>query len=161
MWINELSYRWESQWTNAEEDFWVDLVNTYLINKVVIYWENARAKKYELQTSLDGKEWTTVKTMTDTKVGGETIELSPVEARFVKMHGLQKEMEAYGYSLYEMEVYGLKQTATGIHQVEDNTSSMCAAEAVYDLNGRKVSSGAISVLRPGVYVKGGKKIVIK
>ena len=153
--------RWESQWTNAEEDFWVDLVNTYLINKVVIYWENARAKKYELQTSLDGKEWTTVKTMTDTKVGGETIELSPVEARFVKMHGLQKEMEAYGYSLYEMEVYGLKQTATGIHQVEDNTSSMCAAEAVYDLNGRKVSSGAISVLRPGVYVKGGKKIVIK
>ena len=152
--------RWESQWTNAQEDFWVDLEDNYLINKVRICWENARAKKYELQTSLDGKEWTTVKTVTDVKTGGETIDFTPVEARYVKMHGLQKEMEAYGYSIYEFEVYGLKKTSTGIQYIADKVHSSSTDSSVYDLNGRKVSSGATSVLRPGVYVKNGKKIVI-
>ena len=154
--------RWESAWENAEEDLWVDLENNYLINKVVIFWENARAKKYELQTSLDGKEWTTVKTLTNAKVGGETIGLSPVEARYVKMHGLQKEMEAYGYSIYELEVYGLKQISTGIKDIRDDKSPNLQKDtAVYDVNGRKVSNGSTVLLRPGVYVKDGKKIVVR
>lgn len=154
--------RWESAWNNAEEALWVDLVNNYLINKVVVYWENARAKKYELQISLDGKEWTTIKTMTDTKVGGETIEFSPVEARYIKIHGLQKELEAYGYSIYELEVYGLKQISTGIGYTKDNCSpNLQDNQSVYDLKGCKVSNGTTILLRPGVYVKNGKKIVIK
>lgn len=84
-----------------------------------------------------------------------------VESSVAQFDAEQKEMEAYGYSIYEFEVYGLKQISTGIHQVAEHVPSKYADAAVYDLNGRKVSSGATSVLRPGVYVKGGKKIVVE
>lgn len=152
--------RWESQWTHAQEDFWVDLEGTFIINKVIVFWENARAKKYEIQTSMDGQEWTTVKIVTDVKTGGETVDIAPVEARYVKMHGLQKEMEAYGYSIYEFEVYGLRQTSTGIANIA-MSSNLRHDTAVYDLNGRRVSNGTTSLLRPGIYVQGGKKVIVR
>lgn len=51
----------------------VDLGKAYTINKVVLNWEGAYGKAYKIQTSTDGKNWTTVKNVTDGKGGEETI----------------------------------------------------------------------------------------
>ena len=153
--------RWESQWASDDENLTVDLEKNYMVNKVVLFWENARASKYEIQTSLDGKQWTTAKALDDSKVGGETIELAPVEARYVRMQGKGRVMEAYGYSIYEMEVYGTC-LATGIEQLPKDSSLRDKKTGyIYDLMGRMVSNGASELLRPGVYVKNGKKFVVK
>lgn len=154
--------RWESQWKSDDETLTVDLENTYTINKVVIFWENARASKYEIQTSLDGKDWTTAKTLNESKVGGETIEFAPVDARYVRMQGLGRVMEAYGYSIFEMEVYGIGKVATAIDQQPmANPLPDKKTGYIYDLGGRVVSNGASQLLSPGIYVKDGKKFVIR
>jgi hypothetical protein len=50
----------------------------------------------------------------------------------------------------------LSETATGINNISH--ISNISDDAVYDLNGRRVNE---STLRPGIYIKNRKKIVIK
>ena len=152
--------RWESQWQNNDEWLVVDLVNVYNINKVVVYWENARAAEYNLQVSRDGCEWTTVKNVKDSPVGGETVEFPPTDARYVRIMGVRKAMPAYGYSIYELEVYGLRLVETGINSVAEQRSGNNGF--VYDLSGRNCGKASgVNRLPKGVYVVDGKKIVVK
>ena len=81
----------------------VDLGKTYNINKVIITWEAAYGKDYDIQVSTDGKNYTTVKEMRGMKGGEDTISFSSVNARYVKMQGV-KRGTGYGYSIWEMEV---------------------------------------------------------
>ena len=152
--------RWESQWQNNDEWLAVDLVNVYNINKVVVYWENARAAEYDLQVSRDGNEWTMVKNVKNSPVGGETVEFSPVDARYVRILGISKAMPAYGYSIYEMEVYGLRLVETGMSGIAEQHNA--SNGFVYDLSGRNCGkSSAINRLPKGIYVVDGKKLVVK
>ena len=150
--------RWESVWQSDNENITVDLEKPYHINKVVVYWENARAKEYELQVSEDGESWQTVQVVKDSPVGGETIEFAPVDARFVRIQGVSRVMEAYGYSIYELQVYG-KGVATGMERMEMQRGKQQASEA-YDLNGIRQSLPKSSArLSKGIYVVDGKKVV--
>ena len=152
--------RWESKWQNNDEWLMVDLVNVYNINKVVVYWENARAAEYNLQVSLDGNEWTTVKNVKNSPVGGETVEFSPVDARYVRIAGVSKAMPAYGYSIYEMEVYGLRLVETGMSGIAEQHNA--SNGFVYDLSGQNCGkSSAINRLPKGIYAVDGKKLVVK
>lgn len=163
--------RWESVWQSDDEQLTVDLEQAYMINKVVVFWENARAKEYNLQVSEDGESWQTVKNVKDSPVGGETIEFAPVAARFVRIHGVSRVMEAYGYSIYELQVYG-KSVVTGIDSVRDGfgdgsdgnalkDGSGDASRSVYDLNGIKYSKARKGNLSNGIYVVGKRKIAFK
>ena len=149
--------RWESVWQSDDENITVDLEGSYLIDKVVVYWENARAKEYLLQVSEDGESWQTVKTVKDSPVGGETIEFDPVDARYVRIQGVSRVMEAYGYSIYELQVYG-KGATTGVDAIRNDHAGQ--ASDVYDLNGIKLSNGKSAHLPKGIYVKGKKKVVL-
>lgn len=147
--------RWESVWQSDDESITVDLEQPYYINKVIVYWENARAKEYDLQVSQDGESWQTVQNVKDSPVGGETIEFAPVEARYVRIQGISRVMEAYGYSIYEFQVYG-KKTTTGIgHVGEAPTASLTS---IYDLNGRRVATSKTTSLPKGIFVMKGKKV---
>lgn len=163
--------RWESVWQSDDEQLTVDLEQAYMINKVVVFWENARAKEYNLQVSEDGESWQTVKNVKDSPVGGETIEFASVAARFVRIHGVSRVMEAYGYSIYELQVYG-KSVVTGIDSVRDGfgdgsdgnalkDGSGDASRSVYDLNGIKYSKARKGNLSNGIYVVGKRKIAFK
>ena len=96
--------RWSS---NFADDAWiyVDLGKTYSVNKVVLTWEGAYGKAYKIQTSTDGKTWKTVKNVTNGKGGEETVAFNSTDARYVRMQGVERALP-YGYSLWEMEVYG-------------------------------------------------------
>ena len=150
--------RWESRWQSDDEWIAVDLDGLYNINKVVVYWENARATSYWLQTSTDGEEWQTVQTVSDSPTGGETITFTPTEARYVRIQGLGRNMEAYGYSIYELEVYGLN-AVSAIGGVSDNAPS---ADTVYDLGGRSLGRHAdLKSLPKGLYIVGRKKVAVR
>jgi F5/8 type C domain/Exo-beta-D-glucosaminidase Ig-fold domain/Glycosyl hydrolases family 2/Glycosyl hydrolases family 2, TIM barrel domain len=101
--------RWSSHYTDNEWVY-VDLDAIQEISSVMLHWEDAYARAYHLQVSDDAQSWKDVYT-TDTGKGGlETITFKPVKARYVRMLGRKRATE-WGYSLFDMEVYGKRSKA--------------------------------------------------
>ena len=97
-----------TRWSSAFADpSWiaVDLGTAMSVSKVVLNWEAAYGKTYQLQTSTDGSNWTTVFTQPSGSGGLETDSFSAVMARYVRMYGTARGTQ-WGYSLLEFEVYG-------------------------------------------------------
>ena len=95
--------RWESAWSDPQ---WlqVDLGATDSISQVVLQWETASGKAYQIQTSPDAVTWTTIYTTTTGAGGTETLNVTG-SGRYVRMYGTQRNT-GYGYSLWEFQVYG-------------------------------------------------------
>ncbi len=98
------STRWASVEGNDPEWILIDLEKTYDITGSRLNWEAAFAKKYIMETSMDSVSWTQVYEETNGNGGIDTIDLD-VTARYIKLTG-QERGSAYGYSLFEFEVYG-------------------------------------------------------
>jgi endo-1,3(4)-beta-glucanase len=94
--------RWSSRSGDSE---WisVDLGSVYTMGTVVLNWEDAFAKGYDIQVSMDGQNWTTVYRQLYGQGGIETLKIK-ADARYVRMYGFAKGTE-FGYSLYEFKVY--------------------------------------------------------
>ena len=111
----ELTTRWSSAWDSTEADtnpdkewIYVDLQSAYDIERVVLHWEAAYGKAYDIDVSYDGRVWETVYEEINSDGDIDEIALStPVSARYVRMHGFARATR-YGYSLWEFEVYGLR-----------------------------------------------------
>lgn len=95
--------RWASQWRDAE---WiqVDLGAVQNLSRVVLTWEGAYGKNYEIQVSDNGTDWRTAKTVTGGDGGTDELTIS-ASGRYVRMNGLVR-ANGYGYSLWEFQVYG-------------------------------------------------------
>ncbi|WP_371477132.1 discoidin domain-containing protein [Kitasatospora sp. NBC_00315] len=95
--------RWSSAFGGPQ---WlqVDLGGAMTIGQVVLRWEAAYAKAYQIQTSTDGTTWTTAYSTTTGAGGTETVNLTAT-ARYVRLYGTQRATQ-YGYSLWEFQVYG-------------------------------------------------------
>ncbi|WP_328906445.1 discoidin domain-containing protein [Streptomyces sp. NBC_00234] len=98
--------RWASLYTDSE---WlaVDLGAPQPVRRIVLDWEAAAGRDYDLQVSDDGTQWRTVAERRGrTTAGVDTVELpAPVTARHVRMRGVARQT-TYGYSLYRFEVRG-------------------------------------------------------
>jgi exo-beta-1,3-glucanase (GH17 family) len=94
--------RWASEWVDTA---WVrvDLGSVQAFNHVQLAWEAAYAKGYQIQTSTDGTNWTTVYTTASGNGGFDDLNISG-SGRYVRMNGTAK-TTAYGYSLWEFGVY--------------------------------------------------------
>ncbi|MFG2535177.1 discoidin domain-containing protein [Streptomyces sp. NPDC048511] len=121
--------RWSSDW-NADRWVGVDLGATSTISSLDLYWEAAYAVDYEIQVSDDNRTWRTVhrpsagevaarradvKSPADAVGRHDTITLStPATGRYVRMLGKERRSfhnpapstAQFGYSLYEMQVWG-------------------------------------------------------
>jgi beta-glucanase (GH16 family) len=95
--------RWSSAFSDPQ---WVrvDLGATHAISKVALNWEAAYAKAFQIQTSNDGTNWTTVYSTTTGTGGNQTLTVSG-SGRYVRMNGTQRATQ-YGYSLWEFLVSG-------------------------------------------------------
>ncbi len=97
--------RWSSLFSD-DQWIYVDLGSVCTINRVVLRWEVAYGRSYQLQVSNDASTWSTVYSTTTGAGGVEEIPLSaPATGRYVRMRGVQR-ATMWGYSLYEFEVYG-------------------------------------------------------
>jgi hypothetical protein len=95
--------RWSSSFKTGQS-ITVDLGERTQIARVKLNWESARAKNYEIQVSDDGTTFTTAKTVEDGQGSVDDLEVS-AEGRYVRMFG-SKRATQYGFSLFEMEVFG-------------------------------------------------------
>jgi len=105
----DASTRWSSIYSDPQW-IYVDLGATYTIDRVVLNWE-AYASRYEIQVSADARSWLTVFTEGNGNDGIDDISFSPASARYVRMLGVQRGT-SYGYSLWEIEVYGASSGGT-------------------------------------------------
>ena len=96
-----------TRWSSASSDpqwLQVDLGATHALSQVVLNWETAYAKAFQIQTSTDGTNWTAIYSTTTGTGGVQTIPVSG-SGRYVRMYGTQRGT-GYGYSLWEFQVYG-------------------------------------------------------
>ncbi|MDB5337474.1 MAG: glucose dehydrogenase [Planctomycetaceae bacterium] len=97
--------RWSSKFTN-DEYLQIDLGAHYDIHGVLIHWENAYGKRYSIEVSDDGDHWEPIYTTpTDSDGGFDDLGGLHGAGQYVRMQGLERS-SPYGYSLFEMEVYG-------------------------------------------------------
>ncbi|RXZ82929.1 hypothetical protein EBB07_08425 [Paenibacillaceae bacterium] len=105
----ELSTRFGSKRGIDPGWLYVDLGSDQMVDRVHLYWEAAYGKAYKIQVTTDDpsfeENWETVYETTDGKGGLEEIAFDAAEARYVRMYGTARATQ-YGYSIWEMEVYG-------------------------------------------------------
>jgi beta-glucanase (GH16 family) len=136
-----------SRWASAFSDpqwIYVDLGANYNVNRVKITWENALGKDYQVQiATASGGPWTTMKTIAgNTTLVNDHTGLAGT-GRYVRMYGTARGT-AYGYSIFELEVYG---TSAGRLTINENNTDAAKiisypnpASDLYFING--VTDGA-------------------
>jgi F5/8 type C domain/Beta-1,3-glucanase len=95
--------RWSSAFSDPQ---WleVDLGATSTVSQVVLQWETAYATAFQIQTSNDNANWTTIYSTTTGTGGTQTLNVTG-SGRFIRMYGTTRATQ-YGYSLWEFQVYG-------------------------------------------------------
>ena len=95
--------RWSSEFSDPQW-LYVDLGQSYDIDRVIIVWETARAKNYEIQISNDGSNWQTVRHVAENLNERNEESNLNATARYVRIYGTTR-ATGYGYSIRELEVY--------------------------------------------------------
>ncbi len=102
-----------TRWASAFADqqwVYVDLGANYDINRVKITWEAAYATAYQVEISSNTNDWTPVKSVTgNTTLVNDLTGLSG-NGRYVRINCATR-ATAYGFSIFELEVYGAAQQA--------------------------------------------------
>ncbi|MER7005964.1 discoidin domain-containing protein [Dactylosporangium sp. NPDC000555] len=104
---NDPASRWATSSTTGWVDpgwIYVDLGAVAQIKQVVLQWDPAYAVSYQIQTSNDATNWTSIYSTTTGKGFKETLNVNGT-GRYVRMYGTQRS-NGYGYSLWEFKVYG-------------------------------------------------------
>ncbi|RAW00967.1 glycosyl hydrolase [Pseudochryseolinea flava] len=96
--------RWSSTYSDTQ---WitVDLGANYNVSRVRVAWETASAKNYYLEGSTNGTTWFNMRTITNNaSLVNDHTGLNST-ARYVRLYCTARNT-TYGYSIYELEVYG-------------------------------------------------------
>ncbi|MEZ0066427.1 hypothetical protein ABIA32_002437 [Streptacidiphilus sp. MAP12-20] len=98
-----LGTRWSSAFADPQ---WlqVDLGSTRSICGVTLNWETAYGKAFQIQTSNDATNWTTIYSTTAGTGGNQTLTVSG-SGRYIRMYGTARATQ-WGYSLWEFQVFG-------------------------------------------------------
>jgi len=98
------STRWGSEFSDPQ---WlaVDLGQTRTIRRVKLQWEDAYASAYDVQVSLDGKDWTTVCSKNNGHGYIEELRFAPVKARHVRIY-CRRRGTVWGDSIISFGVFG-------------------------------------------------------
>ncbi len=102
------STRWSSNYSDPQW-IYVDLGATYNISEVKLNWETAYGKAYQIQVSNDATNWTTIYSTTTGTGGINDLTGLSGSGRYVRMYGTVRGTvngNQWGYSLWEMSVYG-------------------------------------------------------
>src|SRR5699024_8563793 len=95
--------RWSSAFSDPQ---WlqVDLGATATLSSVVLDWEAAYSRTFNLQTSANGSSWTTIKADVAGTGGRQTVAVTG-SGRYVRLQSTARATQ-WGVSLAEFEVYG-------------------------------------------------------
>ncbi|WP_405581834.1 discoidin domain-containing protein [Streptomyces sp. NBC_01190] len=102
-----------TRWSSAAADpqwLQVDLGSSQSISQVTLNWEAAYGKAFKIQTSADATNWTDIYSTTTGTGGVQNLNVTGT-GRYVRMYGTAR-ATAYGYSLWEFQIYGAGGTTT-------------------------------------------------
>ena len=104
---NNTQTRWGS--VQAVDPQWIqiDLGVPINIDRVELSWEAAFASSYQIQTSDNGTNWTTIYSTTTGNGGIDNLTGLNGTGRYVRMFGTRRGAP-WGYSLWEFKVYGIE-----------------------------------------------------
>ena len=129
----------------------ISLGGVYNVTNFNIGWDNANtATAYLLKVSMDGENWTTVKSETNAAGGWISSDIIPVNCRFLRIDA-QAVIGSTGFVIWEM-------TASGVKVAEDTTiDSNKTARFLHD-DGQEITScwGAAGLAidgDPGTYAQ--------
>jgi beta-glucosidase len=135
-----LSTRWASAQGIDPQWIYVDLGAATSIGKVILRWETAYAKAYQIQTSNDAATWTSIYSTTTGAGGTETLAVSG-SGRYVRMYGTVRGT-AWGYSLWEFEIYAASAaTPTATARPSATATSRATATATPTVAGTNLALG--------------------
>lgn len=148
------SSRWASSSNSSTDWVYVDLGESKDISKVIINWENAYATQFQIQISDDATTWTDVYKTYNGTGGLQEISLDKTyTGRYVRVYCTQKFNYQWGYSIYELGVYG---------KDSETSASVTSAAAVFDKNVKKQADVAFDVNSNGntvTSIKNGDKVL--
>ncbi|MFN3405211.1 MAG: carbohydrate-binding protein [Cytophagaceae bacterium] len=106
-----MSTRWASAYSDPQW-LYIDLGASFNISGVRIFWETALGRDYQIQVSSNASTWTTIRTVTsNTSLTNDLTGLSGT-GRYIRIYGTARGTQ-WGYSIYELEVYGTPSTTPG------------------------------------------------
>lgn len=99
-----VSTRWSSQF--SDNQWWqVDLGAQKWVSKVVVSWEAAYARRYQVLTSPDAVSWNIAADVTSSSAGTVSSVFTARQARYVRIKGITRATQ-WGYSFWTTSVYG-------------------------------------------------------
>lgn len=109
--------RWSSLYADNQSVI-IDLQTRYSISDIVINWEAAYAQTYSIQVSNDLTTWTSLLPTTTGNGGKDILQKLNGAGRYIRLN-LIKRATTFGFSVYEIEVYG----SAVVTSLEDETIS--------------------------------------
>lgn len=100
--------RWSPKLGLDNEWIYFDFGMPKTMSKIIIKWEKAYAIDYSIFTSTDAKNWKRLVQMKDQDGETDEIEFRPLETRYVKIMGQKRGNPTWGFSMWELEMYGPK-----------------------------------------------------
>lgn len=128
--------RWESNHGVSPSSLTLDLGQVYNLSQVVILWEAANAERYEILGSNNNSTWAQLALRTGGTFGArtDTVLLSG-SYRYVRMNAITRSAgNNWGYSIFEMDVFGAVPVASSSSSAAPSSSGSCALGCVTTLN---------------------------
>lgn len=105
-----LATRWSSAWSDPQ---WLtlDLGASKAINRIVLRWEGAYSRDFDVQISSDNNTFTTFRSIRGKSSSAVDDLAVTATGRYVRLHSLAR-ATTYGVSLWELEVHAPDTTTT-------------------------------------------------
>ncbi len=100
----DINTRWSSAFADPQY-LQLDFGAVKNFTRIKIAWETAYAKDYQVQTSLDGITWGPLLAVLDSDGGVDDLTGLSGRGRYLRVYGTRR-ATAFGYSIYEIDVYG-------------------------------------------------------
>ncbi len=97
--------RWASVSGSGTQWLRIDLGSVQKVTRVRILWEKAYASAYRIETSADGASWTDLRSVRAADGGVDDLTDLRGAGRYLRILGVQRGT-AFGYSLWEVQVFG-------------------------------------------------------
>jgi glucose/arabinose dehydrogenase len=149
------STRWASVRDSDPQWIYVDLGATAQISKVKLSWDLSCATSYQVQTSGDHANWTTIYSTTTGDGGTDDLAVTG-SGRYVRVNGTKRcrATSGYGYSLQEFQVYGTSgsgdtQAPTTPANLRSTATSSSSIALAWDASNDNVGVAAYDIYNDG------------
>ena len=123
--------RYESPWEEDISYVTIDLGASLSFERIVINWENASSKHYTIAVSDDNRSFTDLASFEGSygaRIDDQTIN---GKGRYVRFFLMDKSYSAYGFSIYEIEIYGKRGLAIPKNMYPDLFDEKVIADEQY------------------------------